>query len=51
MDKENHAIQSNENYLKLINLHPLMNISRGNPEVTEGIIDGPADLNHPAFRD
>jgi subtilisin family serine protease len=51
MDKENHAIQSNENHLKLINLHPLMNISRGNPEVTVGIIDGPADLNHPAFRD
>ena len=26
-----------------------MNISDGSPDVTIGLIDGPVDLNHPAF--
>jgi subtilisin family serine protease len=28
----------------------LMNISSGQPDITIGIIDGPVDLNHPAFQ-
>src|SRR5215204_7321460 len=32
-------------------LLPLMNISNGSPDITIGIIDGPVDLNHPAFRE
>jgi subtilisin family serine protease len=51
MNNESYVTDVNQNHFKLINLHSLMSISRGNPEVTIGIIDGPADLNHPAFRD
>jgi subtilisin family serine protease len=28
----------------------LMNISRGNPDIAIGVIDGPIDVDHPAFR-
>jgi subtilisin family serine protease len=32
-------------------LQSLMNVSNGDPNVVIGIIDGPVDLNHPAFQD
>jgi subtilisin family serine protease len=35
--------------LSLIRLRSLMNISGGSPDITIGLIDGPVDLNHPAF--
>ena len=28
----------------------LMNITRGHPDIRIGVIDGPVDLNHPAFQ-
>jgi subtilisin family serine protease len=31
-------------------LQSLMNVSSGHPDVVIGIIDGPVDLNHPAFQ-
>ena len=37
------------NQLKQIKLNSLMNISRGSPKVTVGIIDGPIDIKHAAF--
>jgi len=35
--------------LNLIRLQSMMAISRGIPNVTIGLIDGPVDMNHPAF--
>jgi subtilisin family serine protease len=35
--------------LSLVRLTPLMNRSRGRPEVKIGLIDGPVDLDHPAL--
>jgi subtilisin family serine protease len=32
-------------------LQSLMNVSSGDPNIVIGIIDGPVDLNHPAFQD
>jgi subtilisin family serine protease len=32
-------------------LQSLMNVSSGDPNIVIGIIDGPVDLNHPAFND
>lgn len=37
--------------LNLTGLQSLMNISSGDPNIVIGIIDGPLDLNHPAFQD
>jgi hypothetical protein len=36
--------------IKQTKLHSLMNISRGSREVSIGIIDGPIDFDHPAFK-
>lgn len=36
--------------LNLIGLQSLMSISNGDPSMVIGIIDGPIDLNHPAFQ-
>ena len=36
--------------LNLIGLQSLMSISNGDPSIVIGIIDGPIDLNHPAFQ-
>jgi subtilisin family serine protease len=33
-----------------IRLSPIMNISSGNPHIKIGLIDGPIELNHPAFQ-
>ena len=38
------------NPLAQTRLISLMNITRGNPDITIGVIDGPVDLNHPAFQ-
>jgi subtilisin family serine protease len=35
--------------LKQIRIHSLMNYTSGNPDIKIGIIDGPVELNHPAF--
>jgi subtilisin family serine protease len=32
-------------------LHSLMNLSSGHPDVVIGVIDGPVDFSHPAFKD
>jgi subtilisin family serine protease len=32
-------------------LQSLMSVSNGDPDIVIGIIDGPVDLNHPAFQD
>jgi subtilisin family serine protease len=37
--------------LNQIRLRSLMSISSGSPEIVIGVIDGPVDLNHPAFED
>jgi subtilisin family serine protease len=39
------------NPLSLTRLDFLMKISSGNPKLTIGIIDGPIDLDHPAFKE
>lgn len=36
--------------LNQIGLKSLMNVSSGDPDIVIGIIDGPVDLNHPAFQ-
>ena len=36
--------------LNLIRLQSLMDISSGTPNVIIGLIDGPVDFNHPAFK-
>ena len=36
--------------LDLIRLRPLMEISKGSPDISIGIIDGPVDLEHTSFR-
>ena len=36
--------------LSQIRLQSLMDISSGSPNITIGLIDGPVDLNHPAFQ-
>jgi subtilisin family serine protease len=35
--------------LSLSRLHPLMDASDGNANITIGLVDGPVDLNHPAL--
>lgn len=35
--------------LQLINLHELVEVTSGSPEIAIAIIDGPVDTNHPAF--
>jgi len=35
--------------LKLTGLQYLMDISKGNPDIVIGVIDGPIDITHPAF--
>jgi Subtilase family/PatG Domain len=35
--------------LAVVNLHPLMEATGGDPSIVIGIIDGPVDLSHPAF--
>ena len=35
--------------LDQVKLRPLMNISKGIPEIVIGVIDGPVDFSHPAF--
>jgi len=35
--------------LTLIKIQNLMNITKGDPNITIGLIDGPVDLGHPAF--
>ena len=37
------------NPLTQTGLQSLMSISSGHPDIVIGIIDGPIDLNHPAF--
>jgi subtilisin family serine protease len=37
--------------LNQIRLYPLINISRGQPDITIGVIDGPVDFSHPAFQE
>ena len=36
--------------LKQVGLHSIMNISRGDPQIKIGIIDGPVNLNHPLLQ-
>jgi subtilisin family serine protease len=36
--------------LELIGLSTVLNISRGSPDVSIGLIDGPLDFTHPSFR-
>jgi subtilisin family serine protease len=38
------------NPLAQTRLISLMNITRGHPDITIGVIDGPVDLHHPAFQ-
>ena len=37
--------------LSVIRLHSLMDASRGSPNITIGLIDGPLDFDHPAFQE
>src|SRR5687767_11772507 len=34
-------------YLNLVQLEPLMNLSSGTPEIVIGLMDGPVAVNHP----
>jgi len=36
--------------LNQIGLQSMMNVSSGHPDIVIGVIDGPVDLNHPAFQ-
>ena len=38
------------NPLSQIRIQSLINISSGSPDITIGLIDGPVDLTHPAFK-
>jgi len=39
------------NHMDLVRLTPLMELTRGTPEIVVGLIDGPVMLQHPAFSD
>lgn len=39
------------NVINQTHLKPLMDLSRGKPNTTIGLIDGPIDFNHPDFQD
>jgi hypothetical protein len=49
MSERNHRSAGLEEYLDLMQLRPLMSLASGSPAVSIGVIDGPVDLNHPAF--
>jgi hypothetical protein len=39
------------NSLSQTQLHSLMTISQGNPEIVVGLIDGVVDFSHPSFKE
>ncbi len=42
--------QNNEKSLSLVNLPQLMKLSKGDSSISIGLIDGPVDFSHPAFK-